>query len=201
MPAPLAASPADNGPMSYRDGANDARSSLLLAGQNQALQLALSGAALEDVLALLVQTAETQSDGSFLGSILLLDEDGKRLLHGAAPSLPAAYNDAIHGIEIGPSVGSCGTAAHFGHAIVVTDIARDPLWANFKELALAHGLQACWSTPIITSGSKVLGTFAMYHRQPREPTVRDLALVDLVTQTAALVIDRKRAQEALARAA
>lgn len=178
--------------MSYRDGASGARSSLLLAGQNQALQLALSGAPLADVLALLVQTAETQSDGSFLGSILLLDEEGKRLLHGAAPSLPDAYNDAIHGIAIGPSVGSCGTAAHFGHAIVVTDIARDPLWADFRDLALAHGLQACWSTPFLSKDGTVLGTLALYYREPRGPSETDRETVRLIGATAGLIVENAR---------
>jgi PAS domain-containing protein len=178
--------------MSFRDGASDARSSMLLAGQNQALQLALSGAALEEVLALLVQTAETQSDGSFLGSILLLGEDGKHLRHGAAPSLPDAYNEAIDGIEIGPAVGSCGTAAHFGHAIVVTDIERDPLWANFKDLALAHGLRACWSTPFLSKQGKVLGTLALYYREARGPSEHDRETVRLIGSTAGLVVENAR---------
>ena len=132
-----------------------------------------------------------------LGSILLMDADGKRLRHGAAPSLPQAYCEAIDGAEIGPCAGSCGTAAYTGTPVFVSDIATDPLWAEFKAVALPHGLRACWSTPILTRGRKVLGTFAMYHREPREPTVRDLALVDLVTQTAALVIDREQAKAAL----
>ena len=79
----------------------------------------------------------------------------------------------------------------------VSDIATDPLWADYKDLALSHGLRACWSIPILTRGRKVLGTFAMYHREPREPTIRDLLLVDLITQTAALVIDRERANALL----
>jgi GAF domain-containing protein len=132
-----------------------------------------------------------------LGSILLLDPDGKHLRHGAAPSLPPAYMAAIDGAEIGACAGSCGTAAYMGAAVFVSDIASDPLWADYKDLALSHGLRACWSIPILTRGRKVLGTFAMYHREPREPTIRDLMLVDLVTQTAALVIDRERAHEAL----
>jgi GAF domain-containing protein len=81
--------------------------------------------------------------------------------------------------------------------VFVCDIATDPLWADYKEIALPHGLHACWSIPILTRGRKVLGTFAMYHREPREPTVRDLMLVDLITQTAALVIDREQAKKAL----
>lgn len=178
--------------MSFRDGAQDARSSLLLAGQNQALELALSGAPVEQVLEMLVQTAETQSDGSFLGSILLLDEDGKHLRHGAAPSLPAAYNDAIDGIEIGPGVGSCGTAAHFGHAIVVTDIETDPLWAAFKDLALSHGLRACWSTPFLSKDGTVLGTLALYYRKPRGPSENDRETVKLIGATAGLVVENAR---------
>ncbi|RYF38050.1 MAG: GAF domain-containing protein, partial [Comamonadaceae bacterium] len=133
--------------MDFSHGVESARSRALLAGQNQALQLAIGGAPLHEVLEVLVHTAESQSSVSFLCSILLLDEDGKHLRHGAAPSLPDAYNAAIDGIAIGPAVGSCGTAAHFGHSIYVTDIARDPLWVNFKDLALQHGLRACWSTP------------------------------------------------------
>ena len=114
---------------------------------------------------------------------------------GAEPA--RAYCEAIDGAEIGPCAGSCGTAAFTGRPVFVTDIATDPLWAEYKAVALPHGLRACWSTPIITSGRKVLGTFAMYHREPREPTVRDLALVDLVTQTAALIIDRAKARTKL----
>lgn len=186
-----------NGMMSFRDGAGSARSSLLLAGQNQALQLALSGAPLAQVLDLLVQTAETQSDGSFLGSILLLDEDGRHLRHGAAPSLPAAYNEAIDGIAIGPGVGSCGTAAHFGHAIVVIDIETDPLWAAFKDLALAHGLRACWSTPFLSKDGSVLGTLALYYRQPRGPSENDRETVKLIGSTAGLVVENARLYEKL----
>jgi len=121
----------------------------------------------------------------------------RRLRRAGSPSLPPAYLDAINGSEIGPCAGSCGTAAYKGAAVFVSDIETDPLWADYKDIALANGLRACWSIPILTRGRKVLGTFAMYHREPREPTIRDLMLVDLITQTAALVIDRERAHEAL----
>lgn len=161
------------------------------------MELAIADSPLEQTLGELIRIVESSSRTGVLGSILLLDQDGKHLRHGAAPSLPDAYSAAIDGAEIGPSVGSCGTAAYTAQPVFVSDIASDPLWADFRELAEAHDLRACWSTPILTSGRKVLGTFAMYHREPREPTVRDLALVDLVTQTAALVIDRDRANTAL----
>jgi GAF domain-containing protein len=165
------------------------------------LELAISDKPLEQTLGELIRIVESTSRTGVLGSILLLDEDGKHLRHGAAPSLPDAYCEAIDGAEIGPCVGSCGTAAYTSEPVFVSDIANDPLWADFRELADCHGLRACWSTPIMKAGRKVLGTFAMYHREPREPTIRDLALVDLVTHTAALVIDRKRTQDALGRIA
>jgi GAF domain-containing protein len=164
------------------------------------LELAVNDSPLEISLGELIKIVEMNSKTGVLGSILLLDAEDKTLHHGAAPSLPELYNTAIDGVEIGPKVGSCGTAAYSGKPVFVSDIATDPLWEDFKELALSCGLRACWSTPIISSGRKVLGTFAMYHREPREPTVRDLALVELVTQTAALIIDRKRAQALLASA-
>ena len=165
------------------------------------LGLAVNDSPLEISLGELIKIVEMNSKTNVLGSILLLDEDGKTLRHGAAPSLPELYCAAIDGAEIGPKAGSCGTAAFTGQAVFVNDIASDPLWEEYAEFALSCGLQACWSTPIISSGRKVLGTFAMYHREPREPTVRDLALVDLITQTAALVIDRKRDKAALDRIA
>ena len=173
----------------------DKRSEAVRNAHNKVLELAIGDSPLEKTLSELISIVENSSRTGVLGSILLLD--GNHLHHGAAPSLPQAYCDALEGTEIGPCVGSCGTAAFLGAAVFVTDIAEDPLWADFRELAMSHGLRACWSTPIFTRGRKVLGTFAMYHREPREATMRDLMLVDLVTQTAALVIDREQAQKAL----
>jgi PAS domain S-box-containing protein len=175
----------------------DQRNEIIRAAHNKVLELAIGDSPLEETLGELIRIVESTSRTGVLGSILLLDQDGKHLRHGAAPSLPPPYTAAIDGAEIGPSAGSCGTAAYRGEPVFVTDIATDPLWAVYKAVALPHGLQSCWSTPIMTRGRQVLGTFAMYHREPREPTVRDLTLVDLVTQTAALVIDRERAQAAL----
>lgn len=176
---------------------DDKRNEALRNAHNRVLELAIGDSPLEVTLTELIRIVESTSRTGVLGSILLLDADGKHLRHGAAPSLPAAYSAALDGAEIGACAGSCGTAAYLGAAVFVSDIATDPLWADYRDLALPHGLRACWSTPILTRGRKVLGTFAMYHREPREPTVRDLMLVDLITQTAALVIDRERAQTAL----
>ena len=131
-----------------------------------------------------------------LASISLLD--GDRLWHGAAPSLPKAYTDAINGAVIGPSAGSCGTAAHRGESVVVEDIATDPLWSAYRDLALSHSLRACWSTPVSPRG-KVIATFAMYHREPQRPTTRDQEIVDQITQLAGVAIQHKLAQEKLQR--
>lgn len=175
----------------------DRRNEALRTAHNKVLELAIGDAPLETTLTELIRIVESTSRTGVLGSILLLDSDGRHLRHGAAPSLPQPYSAAIDGAEIGACAGSCGTAAYLGAAVFVSDIANDPLWADYKEIALPHGLRACWSIPILTRGRKVLGTFAMYHREPREPTVRDLMLVDLITQTAALVIDREQAKKAL----
>lgn len=175
----------------------DKKSEELRSAHNRVLELAIGDSPLEQTLSELIKIIEATSRTEVLGSILLLDLDGKHLRHGAAPSLPSEYMKAIDGAEIGPCAGSCGTAAYRGTPVFVSDIATDRLWEEYKVVALPHGLRACWSIPILTRGRRVLGTFAMYHREPREPTVRDLALVDLITQTAALVIDRERAHTAL----
>src|SRR5207248_3162746 len=155
----------------------------LLDGQKRILELIIKGEPLADVLAVLSRTIEGLARGEMLASVLLLDADGVHLRHGAAPSLPASYVRAVDGIAIGPSVGSCGTAAHRREPVYVWDIAGDPLWAPYAELALSHGLRACWSAPILSSTADVLGTFAMYYRQPRRPTPRDLRAVDIVART------------------
>src|SRR6267378_7203473 len=132
---------------------------------------------------------EEPASGS-LSSILLLDPNANSLRHGAAPSLPIAYAEAIDGIVIGPSVGSCGTAAYRKEPVIVSDIASDPLWADFRELALGHGLRACWSTPILSSAGEVLGTFAIYYREPRSPTPHDSNIIEQITHLASIAIER-----------
>lgn len=173
------------------------RAESLQAGQMRVLELISSDAPLEEVLTVLVRTLESHSHGGMLGSILVMDADGKHLRHGASPSLPQSYTDAIDGVAIGESVGSCGTAAYRGEPVYVSDIATDPLWSNFRELALSHGLRACWSTPIYSSTGQLLGTFAMYYPESRDPNPQDLETVQIATQSAALAIERSRANETL----
>ncbi|PBC80696.1 MULTISPECIES: GAF domain-containing SpoIIE family protein phosphatase [unclassified Streptomyces] len=129
-------------------------------------------------------------------SVLLADRDGRQLRHGTGPSLPAFYNEAIDGIAIGADVGSCGTAAYLRVPVTVTDIATDHRWKGYRELAERAGLAACWSTPILGTDDRLLGTFAMYHRAPKAPEETDLALSAAFARIAALAIERHHALEA-----
>jgi GAF domain-containing protein len=146
------------------------------------------GDTMESILNKHLLTVESASDEEILTSVLLLSPDGKHLTHGAAPSLPQPYVDAINGAEIGPSVGSCGTAAYLGEPVYVSDIATDPRWSAFRDLALSHGLGSCWSTPIRRSDGGVMGTFAIYHRTPGAPTRDELKMIDFISGNVARTI-------------
>jgi PAS domain S-box-containing protein len=127
-----------------------------------------------------------------LCSVLLLDSDGVTLRHGAAPSFPQEYCRGIDGVKIGPCAGSCGTAVYRKQAVVVSDIANDPLWADYRHLALPHGLRSCWSTPIAAQDGSMLGTFAIYYHEPRTPDAEHLRLIAHATYLVALAIERDR---------
>ncbi len=130
-------------------------------------------------------------------SVLLADTAAGTLRHGAAPNLPRAYNAAIDGVTFGEGVGSCGTAAARRSIVIVGDIQTSPLWRDFRELAAAHGLAACWSTPLIDSKDELLGTFAMYYTRPREPTGAEIDVLRIAGPLAAMVIQRHRDAERL----
>jgi two-component sensor histidine kinase len=163
--------------------------------QNEILAQIASGAPPVRVFDKLVRTIEDLSNRAAIGSILLLDRDGVHMRLGAAPSLPDAYNRAIDGAPIGPSAGSCGTAAYRKQPVYVTDIATDPLWADYRQLALPHGLRACWSTPIMSHAGRVLGTFAIYYREPRSPTPDDLNIISYLSRAAAIAIEREQIEQ------
>lgn len=169
-----------------------------MAGEKRVLEAVASGAQLADVLDTIIQVIEDQP-GGMICSVLLVDRDGTHLRHGAAPGLPEAYVKAIDGVGIGPSVGSCGTAAYRKELVIVTDVASDPLWAEYRDLALSHGLRACWSTPILASNREVLGTFAMYYREPRSPGQQDLKLLETASRLASIAIERSLRAEELAK--
>jgi diguanylate cyclase (GGDEF)-like protein len=165
------------------------RADALLVSGHHVLELIAGGAELPLVLETLCKRIETHLPGA-LCSILLLDADGVHLRHVAGPGLPAAYSQAIDGVAIGPSVGSCGTAAYIGEQVIVQDIASSPLWANYRELAEKFGLQACWSTPFLSAERKVLGTFAIYYREPRQPGYNDLIVISHGTRLASVAVER-----------
>jgi two-component system cell cycle sensor histidine kinase/response regulator CckA len=166
-----------------------------LTGQKQILELIASEAPLAKTLDTLLRFTEAEAP-EMLASILLLEEDG-RLRHGAAPSLPAEFLQAIDGLQIGPKMGSCGTAAFQREPVIVEDIATSPLWAGATDQPARHGLRACWSTPIFDEQKRVLGTFAIYFRTPMRPTARHQELIRAGTHLAAIAIIRQRTHAAL----
>ncbi|XVV09992.1 GAF domain-containing protein [Actinoplanes sp. CA-131856] len=167
----------------------------LMAEHRALLEQIARQAPLTEVLDGMARSIEALAPREVLVSVLLADPDGRHLRHGAAPSLPAFYNEAIDGIATGEGVGSCGTAAHRREPVIVTDIASDPFWDDFRDLAGRAGVAACWSTPILDRDGGLLGTFAMYHREPRVPEEADLALARVFAGTAALAIERHHADE------
>jgi PAS domain S-box-containing protein len=174
------------------------RAEVLLAGEKRLLEMIAKGDSRALILDALCRLVEELATGS-LSSILLLDADTNRLRHGAAPNLPRSYVDAIDGAVIGPAAGSCGTAAYRAEPVIVRDIATDPLWADYRDLALPHQLRACWSTPILSSEGRVLGAFAVYHREPRSPTPEDHGVLEQITHLASIAIEREQAEEKLRR--
>src|SRR6266478_2856240 len=172
------------------------RAEALLAGENQILEMVATGRPLAVILDGLCRLVDKLCDKS-LASILLMDPNGRCLRRGAGPSFPEAFLAAVDGIEIGPCVGSCGTAAYRKEQVIVSDIATDPLWANYRELALAYGLRSGWSTPILSSDGSVLGVFGIYGREPRSPTPQHHDTIKQITHLASVAIERKQAAESL----
>src|SRR6266550_4877920 len=170
----------------------------LLAGEKRILELVARGGSLPEILGAMCRLGEELSDGALV-SILLVSADGKSLRHGAAPNLPKRYSEAIDGGLIGPRAGSCGTAVYRKETVVVSDIEADPLWDDYRHLALAEGLRACWSTPIFSTTREVLGTFALYCLQPASPTPEQYSVVEQFAHLASIAIERTQAQEALRR--
>src|SRR2546428_2124850 len=172
------------------------RAEALLAGENQILEMVATGRPLAVILDGLCRLVDTLCDKS-LASILLIDPNGRCLRRGAGHSFPEAFMAAVDGVEIGPCVGSCGTAAYRKEQVIVSDIATDPLWTNYRELALGYGLRSGWSTPILASDGSLLGVFGIYGREPRTPTPQHLHTIKQITHMASLAIEPERAAESL----
>jgi diguanylate cyclase (GGDEF)-like protein/PAS domain S-box-containing protein len=177
-----------------RDITERKRADVLRDEQSKILQMIAMSAPLEQVLGHLTHLVESQLTEIY-GSVLLLDEDGIHLRHGAAPSLAAAYTKAIDGIRIGPKAGSCGTAVYRRETVIVANTMLDPLWEEYRELAATHGYRSCWSTPILSHQGAVLGTFALYSTTVREPTAVETRLIDAATRIAGIAIERKQSED------
>lgn len=165
-----------------------------IAEQKRVEDMIDADAPLHDILSELVLMIEAQSP-EMLCSILLLSDDGNHVRHAVAPSLAPDYVKAIDGSPIGPKHGSCGTAMFRGKPVIVTDIATDPLWDDYREYARMIEMAACWSTPILSSKGKVLGSFAMYYREARGPKPEEQHLTNVATKLAARAIEHAVARE------
>jgi PAS domain S-box-containing protein len=174
------------------------RTEALLAGEKRLLEMMATGVSLKEIANTLCEVIEEQRPDT-LASVLFLNPDGVHLDLIAGPKLPGDWIDQMQKLPIGPCAGSCGTAAYRGSRVIVSDIAKDPLWdvPDHRASALNHGLRASWSNPVLSSSRKVLGTFCMYYREPRAPTVQDLEMIELATHLVRLAIERHHAQEAI----
>lgn len=199
LPYALRASSAQGFSSNLRDNfASRQQVEAVLAEQNHILEMIAKGEPLQNVLSTIAQLIEGQIPHC-LCSFLLLDKNGVTLRYGAAPSLPEAYNQAFDGMTIGPYAASCGTAAYWGEAVIVEDIENHPVWTDFRDLALSYGLRACWSRPICSTQGKVLGTIAIYYREPHTPDRYEQELTAKATQLARIAIERSCTQEELLR--
>jgi GAF domain-containing protein len=170
-----------------------------IARERRVLMQVAGGRPLAEVVRDLLLSVEASSGHHMMASVLEVSDDGQYLRHLAAPSLPDAYNKAIDGERVGEGVGSCGTAAYRGTPVYVADIKTDPLWVNYRDLAVEHGLCACWSTPIKGMDNVTRGTFAVYYDAPRSPRPHDLEAIAAITLTVALAIERDRSDQQLQR--
>ena len=182
---------------SHRDITQRKRAEDALANEKRVLEKIASGASLATVLDVLVRGVEAQTCDGMMCTVLIFDGETQCLRHGAAPSLPEEYNRIVDGIPVGPCVGSCGSAAYKREPVFATDIAHDPHWADYVELAATFGIGACCSTPVFSSDGILLGTVAMYYRHAHEPSAHDRELIRMATHLAGIVIERARAVEQL----
>ncbi len=169
------------------------RSEMLISDQNGVLERLATNQPIEAVLLALVKSIE-RYQSQLLCSIMLVDDDGTRLVIGAAPSLSPAHRDLIDGIEIGPMACACGAAAHTAQRVIVKNIATDERWERHRDVISESGIHACWSQPIVTSSGTVCGTVALYLREPRGPHENELRLIDDATRLAAVAIERTRSE-------
>jgi formate hydrogenlyase transcriptional activator len=172
------------------------RAEALLAAEKRTLEMIASGASLADILERLCETIDAQAS-DIKSAVMLMDADGIHLRPAAGPRLPKGWVEAITPLKIGPCIGSCGTAASLKQRVIVSDIATDPLWADYRDLALSHGLRAAWSQPLLSKNQEILGTFCVSYAEPRTPNETDLRLIEGAGHIAVIAIEGERSQEAL----
>ena len=172
------------------------RAEALLAAEKRTLEMIASGCCLADILERLCETIDAQAP-NIKSAVMLMDADGMHLRHAAGPRVPKGWIEAITPLEIGPTVGSCGSAAFLKQRVIVSNIATDPLWVDFRDAALSYGLRAAWSQPLLSKNQHVLGTFGMYYTEPRTPSESDLQLIEGAGHIAVIAIEGERSQEAL----
>ncbi|WP_099084328.1 GAF domain-containing protein [Nostoc linckia] len=175
------------------------RSEALVYTQSQVLEQVAFGVNLYEIFNNLCVLLEQQLPGAYC-SILVVDQDKRRLRGGAAPTLPEEFAKGVDGLMIGECSGSCGTAAYRGDSVFVNDIANDPLWADFRDFALSHNIKACWSSPFVSQTGEVLGTFAISHKFPCHPTRHHLEILKTATHIASIATETYRAAMALQKA-
>jgi len=184
------------------------RAEALLAAEKRLLEMVAGGCPLTAVLEALCELVEDAVSGSYC-SVVLVDPTGTRLDHGAAPSLPASFTTSIIGRPVNLDSGPCAMAAYLNQQVIATDLTSETRWESYAwcPMALAHGLKACWSTPISTAAGKVLGAFAIYYDEPRTPTSVHQTLIEQFTNIASIAVERaqnhatlKRSEEFLAEA-
>ncbi|MCY1056528.1 PAS domain-containing protein [Nannocystis sp. SCPEA4] len=167
-------------------------------GEQRLLEMITRGEPTSAILEGVVRLVEGDASGQ-RASILLLNPATMTLWHAAAVSLPRSYSEVIDGSPIGPAAFSCGTAAWRRELVVIADIATDPLGELFGAHALAHGLRACWSLPLLSSDGRVLGAFGIYATEPRTPTPSDLELLERCARVTSIAVERGQSEEALRR--
>jgi formate hydrogenlyase transcriptional activator len=171
----------------------------LLSAERRTLELISGGAGLTEILQDLCDAIDAQ-EGNCISAVMVMDADGMRLWPAAGARLPKGWIEAITPLKIGPSVGSCGTAAALRRRVIVSDIATDPLWVDNRDLALSYGLRAAWSQPLLSKNQQVLGTFGMYYAEPRTPSQTDLQLIEGASNIAVIAIEGERSHTALQQA-
>jgi PAS domain S-box-containing protein len=175
------------------------RAEALLDAEKRTLEMIANGARVAEILESLCNTIDAQTR-NIISAVMLMDADGKCLRPVAGPRLPKAWVEAITPLKIGPGMGSCGSAASLKQRVIVSDIATDPLWVDYRDIALSHGLRAAWSQPLLSKDQQLLGTFGMYYTEPRVPGETDLRLIEGAGHIAVIAIEGERSQAALASA-